>query len=158
MTDFLKPVQVLHNGLWIQTVKQGATMTDFKLPIQVNYSGKWIDATVVHLFSSGRAVVVCGPSFNEVAVTFDRLNRDIRNTPPAAELVAFDRETIPKGALWRGAPGKIEWADGDFLEVLRYGVTMVFLRGYEMSYGLLLTTCEYSTDNGETWWRAGRLA
>ena len=63
-------------------------MTDFKLPIQVFYNGYWLDATVIHLFSSGRAVVLCGPSFNEVAVTFDHLNRDIRNTPPAAELVA----------------------------------------------------------------------
>lgn len=133
-------------------------MTNFSKPVQVHYAGCWLDATVIHLFSSGRAVVVCGLAFADVAVTFDHLNCDIRNTPPAAELVAFDQQTIPKGALWRGAGGKSEWADGDFLEIIRYGVTMVFLRGYEMSYGLLLTTCEYSTDNGETWWRAGRLA
>jgi len=133
-------------------------MTDFKLPIQVFYNGEWLDATVVYIFSKGRAVVVFGSAFDEVAVTFDHRNGGIRNTPPAAALVAFDQQTIPKGALWRGAGGKSEWAAGDFLEIIRYGVTMVFLRGYEMSYGLLLTTCEYSTDNGETWWRAGRLA
>jgi len=63
-------------------------MTDFLKPVQVHYSGSWWGATVIHLFTSTRAVVVCDIAFSEVAVTFDHLNRDIRNTPPAAELVA----------------------------------------------------------------------
>jgi len=63
-------------------------MTDFKLPLQVLHNGEWFDATVVHFFSNGRAVVVSGPAFHEVAVTFDHRSRGIRNTPPAAETVA----------------------------------------------------------------------
>jgi len=149
-------------------------MTDFKLPVQVLHNGKWLDATVVYIFSKGRAVVVSSSAFDEVALTFDHRNGGIRNTPPTAVLVAFDRETVPKGALWRandwgddkwrelwGHDGKDESSNSSWFEILRYdigGVSMgLFDQGrFDFSYQNLLEDCQYSTDNGATWHRAGR--
>jgi len=153
MTDFLKPVQVLHNGLWIQTVEQGVTMTDFLKPVQVHYAGCWLDATVVHLFNSGRAVVVCRLAFSEVAVTFDHLNCDIRNTPPAAETVAFDQLTVPKGAVWRLMSSE---CDERWSTISCFMLSVVLINGFFVSYTTLLESYRYSTDNGATWQLAGR--
>jgi len=127
-------------------------MTDFKLPIQVLHNGEWLDATVVHFFSSTRAVVVSDP-FDELAVTFDHRNGGIRNTPPALVLVAFDRESVPKGALWRIMNDSESW-----FEFSCYELESVFRNEFEYTYLKLLNEFEHSTDGGATWHRAGRVA
>jgi len=126
-------------------------VTNFSKPVQVHYAGCWLDATVIHLFNSGRAAVVCGLAFAEVAVTFDYLNCDIRNTPPAAELVAFDQLSVPKGALWRIMNDSESW-----FEFSCYELESVFRNEFEYTYLKLLNEFEHSTDNGATWQLAGR--
>jgi len=164
--------------------KQGVMMraADFTKPIQVLHKGYWHDATVVHVFADGAALVFCLKAYGEGIRRFNANETDIRNTPPAALKppetegvkysptntptalikVAFTRLSIPKGALWR-LIAKARDSETSWLPIRRYGLTTVDVGGFTVDYSNLLEHWEYSIEAAEnkgnddpTWHSAGR--
>lgn len=124
-------------------------MTDFTKPVQVEATkGVWSDGKVVYVFDDVEALVVWN---GNRSARFHQNDVIIRNTPPAPELVQFDRESVPKGALWRNFTDDKWWS-----HITEYGVVEVVIGSESTSYEDLLRW-QYSLDNGATWHKAGRV-